>query len=91
MHTLWQHKSKQIIVIISIFWTHYTVKDFKSYCFIVYYIQWDKNCGKCGICGDPYPDPEPRNHEDNGLYDNGYIVRTYREGQLIDVEVNFFP
>ncbi|XP_072044826.1 uncharacterized protein [Amphiura filiformis] len=50
-------------------------------------IQWEQNGGKCGVCGDPYPDSEPRNHEDYGRYDNGYIVKEYLAGQMIEVEI----
>jgi len=43
--------------------------------------------GKCGICGDPW-DQEPRLHEAGGRYANGIIVRSYRPGQDIDVEID---
>ena len=29
---------------------------------------WYKNSGKCGVCGDDWRDPEPRDHETGGRY-----------------------
>ena len=49
--------------------------------------QWEQNDGKCGVCGDNWADPEPRDHEDYGKFDNGYIVQNYLAGQLIEVQV----
>lgn len=43
--------------------------------------------GKCGICGDPW-DADPRQHEAGGRFANGIIVRTYRPGADLDVEVD---
>lgn len=43
--------------------------------------------GKCGICGDPYNQPQPRDHEAGGKYASGIITRQYTVGQLIDVDV----
>lgn len=45
------------------------------------------NRGKCGICGDPYNQKQPRDHEAGGKYASGIITRHYTEGQLIDVDV----
>ncbi|XP_072044825.1 uncharacterized protein [Amphiura filiformis] len=50
-------------------------------------VHWELNDGKCGVCGDNWADPEPRNHDDYGLYDNGYIVQNYNEGQLVEIQV----
>ncbi len=36
-----------------------------------------ENDGKCGICGDNYADPSPREHEAGGKYATGTIVRNY--------------
>lgn len=47
-----------------------------------------QNGGKCGICGDPYNQPQPRDHEAGGKYASGIISRRYTEGQLIDVDVD---
>ncbi|XP_066992648.1 uncharacterized protein [Anabrus simplex] len=41
------------------------------------------NGGKCGECGDDYRLPRPRPAENGGLYGQGIIVDTYREGQVI--------
>lgn len=53
-----------------------------------YSLQWMQYGGKCGVCGDPYG-ASPRNHEaPGGRYANGIIVREYRAGQVIDVQVD---
>ncbi|KAL6428277.1 hypothetical protein ACFW04_008529 [Cataglyphis niger] len=49
--------------------------------------QWQRNKGKCGICGDPWDSPTPRAHETGGKYGNGVIVRRYRTGSVIPVRV----
>ncbi|XP_012054317.1 PREDICTED: uncharacterized protein LOC105617366 [Atta cephalotes] len=49
--------------------------------------QWQRNKGKCGICGDPWDSPTPRVHETGGKYGNGVIVRRYRTGSVIPVRV----
>ncbi|KAK2580245.1 hypothetical protein KPH14_012499 [Odynerus spinipes] len=49
--------------------------------------QWERNNGKCGICGDPWDAPTPRLHETGGKYGNGVIVRRYRTGSVIPVHV----
>ncbi|XP_067944772.1 uncharacterized protein [Watersipora subatra] len=48
--------------------------------------QWERNNGKCGLCGDPYQGP--RKHEAGypGGYANGIISRHYKKGAVIDVE-----
>ncbi|XP_072044828.1 uncharacterized protein [Amphiura filiformis] len=50
-------------------------------------VQWDMNDGKCGVCGDDWRQAEPREHEDGGKYHAGYIVQTYTQGSLIDVQL----
>ncbi|XP_052703443.1 uncharacterized protein LOC128179830 [Crassostrea angulata] len=52
-----------------------------------YAVQWMLSGGKCGICGDPYNQKQPRDHEAGGKYASGIITRHYTEGQLIDVDV----
>ncbi|XP_048775435.1 uncharacterized protein LOC125680031 [Ostrea edulis] len=47
--------------------------------------QWNKNGGKCGICGDPWDGV--RENEAGGRYATGRISRRYTEGQIIDVKV----
>ncbi|XP_058792950.1 uncharacterized protein LOC131665223 [Phymastichus coffea] len=50
-------------------------------------IQYNANDGKCGPCGDNYADPRPRNNENGGKYGTGLIVRKYKVGQEIDLQV----
>ena len=45
--------------------------------------QWYVNSGKCGVCGDPWSQPPPRDNEAGGLYGKGIITRTYTPGQVI--------
>ncbi|XP_043065760.1 uncharacterized protein [Drosophila bipectinata] len=52
-----------------------------------YAIQWEKNSGRCGVCGDAYHVKSPRPHEAGGEYAKGIISRYYTAGQEIDVEV----
>ena len=48
--------------------------------------QWDKNGGKCGVCGDPYHFKEGEAmYAHPGKYATGIITKTYREGQEIEV------
>lgn len=42
--------------------------------------------GKCGICGEPY-DRANKLFEKGGAYYTGKVVKTYRQGQQIDVQV----
>lgn len=49
--------------------------------------QWEDNGGKCGICGDPYDEPEPRTYEKGGQKYLGKIVRTYKKNTEIPVDV----
>ena len=51
--------------------------------------QWDKNGGKCGVCGDPYHFKEGEAmYTHPGKYATGIITKTYREGQAIEVKVD---
>ena len=51
--------------------------------------QWDKNGGKCGVCGDPYHFKEGEAmYTHPGKYATGIITKTYREGQEIEVKVD---
>lgn len=43
--------------------------------------------GKCGMCGDPYDEAQPRTHEIGGPYYKGYLVRNYTAGSEIEVTV----
>ncbi|XP_068209499.1 uncharacterized protein [Palaemon carinicauda] len=51
-----------------------------------YVVHYQKNGGKCGVCGDNYVDQVPRDHEAGGSYGNGIIARRYVVGQVIDIE-----
>lgn len=44
-------------------------------------VQWGKNGGKCGFCGDPFDQAVPRNSELGGYYGKGVIMKTYKQGQ----------
>lgn len=48
-------------------------------------VQFYRNNGKCGICGDPYHSDRP--NEAGGLYATGTIARTYNQGDVITVQV----
>jgi len=47
--------------------------------------QWLKNGGRCGVCGDPWDLPQPRDGERGGTFGEGEVVRTYTEGQWANV------
>lgn len=49
-------------------------------------VQYEKNGGKCGVCGDPYDGA--RENEVGGKYANGIIVRNYTMGQLMKARVD---
>lgn len=55
--------------------------------FLLRTVLWDVNGGKCGVCGDPWNETQPRAHEIGGYYANGLLGRRYTPGQVIDVEV----
>jgi hypothetical protein len=59
--------------------------DMSNYCGGID-VQWGKNHGKCGICGDGYDD-NPQEHEPGGKYATGIIGKTYVEGTRIQVVV----
>ena len=49
--------------------------------------QWDKHNGKCGVCGDEYNITDPK-YVYPGLYaQDGFITKTYKEGQIIQVTI----
>jgi len=50
--------------------------------------QYNQNGGKCGLCGDNWADPVPRENEDKGFYGRGVIVRNYTEGQVNSIFMN---
>ena len=49
---------------------------------------WEENGGKCGVCGDPWDLPAPRDAESGGKFGRGVIVRSYRPGQMIRVSTH---
>ncbi|KAM7300368.1 uncharacterized protein ISCGN_020932 [Ixodes scapularis] len=52
-----------------------------------YAVQWQRNSGKCGVCGDPWSQPNPRDNEAGGKYAKGIIVRRYKRGQVMNAMV----
>jgi len=50
-------------------------------------VQFEKNRGRCGVCGDSWEEPHPQPHETGGKYGNAVISKTYVRGSLIDLEV----
>lgn len=48
--------------------------------------QWDKNGGKCGVCGDPYHH-KPQQYVYPGSHATKTITKTYKTGQVIELEV----
>uniref|UniRef100_A0A1B0GM23 Uncharacterized protein n=1 Tax=Phlebotomus papatasi TaxID=29031 RepID=A0A1B0GM23_PHLPP len=52
-----------------------------------FYVQHSVNGGKCGLCGDDYRAPTPREHEDGGKYGQGVVVANYQRGATIPVSV----
>ncbi|GAB1605442.1 uncharacterized protein LOC115222074 [Argonauta hians] len=46
-------------------------------------LQFGRNKGKCGVCGDPYYGPH--NSEAGGMFARGIITRTYRAGGIVKV------
>jgi len=48
--------------------------------------QWETNGGKCGICGEPYDAPVKLFEKDGAMY-KGTSVKTYRQGEQIDIKV----
>lgn len=49
--------------------------------------QWNKNGGKCGVCGDAWDAPSPRPHEIGGRFGKGVIVRRYAPKDPITIKV----
>lgn len=56
-------------------------------CLLSKKVQWSLHGGKCGLCGDDYGDPVPREHEDGGFYGRGVITKSYKSGSFIPVSV----
>ncbi|KAK7871591.1 hypothetical protein R5R35_001785 [Gryllus longicercus] len=51
-------------------------------------VQHQQNGGRCGVCGDPWNQREPRAHEAGGKFAKGIIGRRYTVGQDITIEVD---
>lgn len=49
--------------------------------------QWNKNGGKCGVCGDAWDAAIPRAHELGGRFGKGVIVRKYAPKDSITIKV----
>ncbi|XP_044746681.1 uncharacterized protein LOC123308179 [Coccinella septempunctata] len=50
-------------------------------------VQWNTFGGKCGVCGDRYDKPHPQDNENTGKYGKMGIARTYKSGEIIDVQI----
>ena len=55
--------------------------------FVIISVQFKKNDGKCGVCGDDWSKKRPRENENGGHYGTGTITEIYMQGQIMDVEV----
>lgn len=50
--------------------------------------QYQTNGGKCGVCGDPYDAPQPRENEGGGVYSSGIISKCFEKtASVIEVKV----
>ena len=50
--------------------------------------QWNKNNGKCGVCGDAYHRNDPLYVYPGKFAKDAFITKTYKEGQTIDVKIH---
>ena len=50
-------------------------------------VQWNQNNGKCGVCGDAYHISNPKYVYPGTYAKDGFITKTYKEGQTIDVTI----
>ncbi|XP_053984544.1 uncharacterized protein LOC128879431 [Hylaeus volcanicus] len=50
-------------------------------------VQFEQNGGKCGECGDDYALPRPRPNENGGIYGTDLIVKKYKRGETININV----
>ncbi|KAG8233714.1 hypothetical protein J437_LFUL013834 [Ladona fulva] len=50
-------------------------------------VQYGKNDGKCGECGDPWQLPRPRPNELGGEYGLGIITENYTAGDTVELAV----
>ena len=49
--------------------------------------QWNKNKGRCGVCGDAYHNKNPLYVYPGKFAKDDFITRTYKEGQTIKVAI----
>ena len=49
--------------------------------------QWDKHGGKCGVCGDEYNIANPKYIYPGLFAQDGFITKTYKEGETIQVTI----
>jgi hypothetical protein len=50
-------------------------------------VQFGKNGGNCGLCGDNFNQGMPRDHEFGGTFGQGVVMKAYVSGSVIDVGV----
>lgn len=48
-------------------------------------VQWKKNNGSCGVCGDAFNGP--REHETGGCYASNITVGNYDPGSVVDIRI----
>lgn len=52
-------------------------------------VQWNgPNNGRCGVCGDAYHDKNPKYIYPGKYASDGFITKTYKEGQVIEVVID---
>ncbi|KAJ7379975.1 hypothetical protein OS493_012737 [Desmophyllum pertusum] len=51
-------------------------------------VQWSQNKGKCGVCGDAYHHKNPKYVYPGKYAKDGFITKTYKEGQQIEVTID---
>ncbi|XP_042228868.1 uncharacterized protein LOC121870955 [Homarus americanus] len=68
------------------FSTPHNYNDHEIYCG-GFAVQWQKNGGKCGPCGDPWHMPQPRDNEGGGKYGRGVIVRKYKHSSTVQLGI----
>ncbi|XP_050667786.1 uncharacterized protein LOC126967385 [Leptidea sinapis] len=68
------------------FGTPHNYNDHELYCG-GFTRQWNRNNGKCGVCGDAWDSPQPRDHELGGRFGQGVIVRKYASKDIIVIKV----
>lgn len=49
--------------------------------------QYERNGGKCGVCGDPWDVQPPRPHEFGGVFGQGVVVRRYAPAAVATIRI----